>query len=221
VNSKISRSDERIRLSIILPIFAFVLSATAFLISAFQGYRALRAAPVKGSMIVLSNGRNTFEIPREGAMRAAWFMAGLAVEWKIVALNMPGHFFQLLIAVLLGKSAHWFPESLGPALWRVIAFPIFAAPGWWFVGNGLDNLVRMRKGRTTGIVASIVLAVLFAALALMLRFGLTESERNDQEMLSSYILGLALWVFLFAIPAFAWIRWKVRSSTVQTNASAD
>ena len=219
LESEEKRMDQGIKLSIVLPVFALLLSVTAFLVPAYQGYQALRAAPMRGSMIVLGTGTNTFELPRNRAAQTACFMAALSTEGKIVALNMPAHFVQLLISLSLGKSVHWFPESLGPALWRVVGFPIFAAPAWCFVGNGLDNLVRMKRARNTSLVTSIVLGVLFAALALMLRFGLTESERNEQEMLSYYIFGLALWSFLFAVPAFARVRRKVKLSSGRATSS--
>lgn len=205
---KSRQRDQRLRFSILLPLLALLTSGTLFLIPAYQGYNALVAAPVAGSKIILTTRTTTVEIPRDHAFRMASFMASLKVEGKIVALNMPGHFFQVLIAILMGKNAHWLPESIGPALWRVIAFPIFAAPGWWFVGEGLDNLLRGRKVGKASIIASSVLSIAFATFAALLRFGLTESERNDQEMLGYYMLGLALWSLLLAVPAFSWIRWK-------------
>lgn len=59
-----------------------------------------------------------------------------------------------------------------------------------------------------GLAVSLVLGLIFAVVAAGLRLGLTPEERLEQDQLSIYIMGLALWSLLFLIPFAAWLRWR-------------
>jgi hypothetical protein len=93
-----------------------------------------------------------------------------------------------------------------PWQWIAITYPMYALPAWVFVGWALDVWVRRRRMPASIGWVSGILSCGFAFLALGLRFGLTEAERNGQDLLMSYVVGFVLWAFLLAVPFIVWLR---------------
>jgi hypothetical protein len=204
-----------VRFSILAPVLAILLSESIFLLSACRVYRILHRAPQSNSMIEIGGSGNQFAFPRVHAFHMASILAALPVQGAIVALNVPGHFVHVIVALAQGQNGNWFPEALGPALWKVISYPIFAIPAWWFVGHGLDLLIDKRRPTKWNLWLGIGLAALFGCFGLALRFGLSEADRQGQELLSSYTIGLLLWSLLFAIPAVAWLHATIKAKAAE------
>lgn len=186
-----------------LPITAVLLSAGLVVVPALRDYLNLRHA-AQGKVVTL--GR--FSVPADNLFPISIRMLALRHQGAITLLNAPGHALYLLISVAFGHSSHWYPASIGPALWRFYSFPFCALPAWFFLGRGLDAWLATTRLRRADLVLGLTLFTLFLVLSAGLRFGLSPQERADQDpqLLWGYVYGFALWSAFMTIPVVAWIK---------------
>jgi hypothetical protein len=200
----------RLTLSLWLPIFAVLLSAAIVLVPAIRSYLRWKAAIRNGDKLVLTMGEFQMILTRERMLRSAVEMTAMREQGAICVLNAPGQILGALASQLVAHHANAFPDSLGPFLWRILSLPLFAIPAWFFAGRGIDGLLLRRRMRLLDLTLSVILVLLSLALSAGLRFGLSESERAGQGLLTFYIFGFALWSLLFAFPLSAWVRQRSR-----------
>jgi hypothetical protein len=201
----------RFPLSLWLPVMAMLLSAAIVLIPAFRLYRHWKAILGTGDKLILTTGTFQAILPRERMPRSALEMAALREQDTICLLNAPGHLVGAFFSNVFTHRANWFPDLLGPFIWRVFSYPLFAIPAWFFAGRGIDGLLLRRHMRIADLIAGIILAVLSLGLSAGLRFGLSESERAGDELLIYYIYGFAWWTLLFSFPWAGWMRERFRT----------
>ena len=115
----------------------------------------------------------------------------------------------MLISYAIAGKPFWWPQSLGPAVWDCLSFPLFAIPAWWYVGSEVDRLLRRERVRSTSAVTSTILVVIFGTVAAVLIFGL----RGDPGLVPGYMEGFTLWTFLIAVPLIARLRQKFARQT--------
>jgi hypothetical protein len=192
--------------SLLLPLLALLVSATLVLIPTVRAYVFLERAAQQKEIITVESGSTRFAMPTDKALIFAIYEAALRTQGQITVLNAPGQFFHVLVSRIIAGNGNWYPTVIGPSTWRVLIFPFYALPAWFFVGRGLDGLFRRKRLRKAEMVMSLSLAVIFLTFSLGLRFGLSATEREGQLMLDWYIYGFALWGILIAIPFIAWLR---------------
>lgn len=103
--------------------------------------------PAETPSAVIGRGSSTvFEIPANAFPRFALMAAAMKLEGPFAILHAPANFVNLVIAYVISQKPFWFPDSLGPAMWQCITYPLFAAPAWFFVGQGIERLRRGNSG---------------------------------------------------------------------------
>ena len=193
----------KIRLSFawLVPLAAFTVSAVLVLIPFIRGYSALRAmsadSAADGSM------EPRIVVPEGNLAAYALSISALREEPAITAMNAPAQWVQILVCLAMESSFRWHPAGMSAGMWRVVSFPFFALPAWFFLGRGLDAFLRRVRLGPADAVASIVLSLMFLSVSAVLRFGLTAIERRAQA--SWFMQGFGCWGILIAIPFAAWI----------------
>ena len=185
-----------------------MLSIVPFFSMALLRYYSFKHAAHGSDTVYITTSDLTISIPSTDFTRFAFIAAAFRLEKIIIVLDLPGHFGDLAISYLVSHKPSWYPYPLTKEVWRCFTYPFFALPAWWFVGLGIDTFLGRRRVGRKGLAVSLVLGLIFAVVAAGLRFGLTPEERLEQDQLSIYIMGLALWSLLFLIPFAAWLRWR-------------
>ena len=158
---------------------------------------------------VLSMRAGPFEarIPQKHFLTFALNTATMSTGQAVAAANVPAFLIEILVSLPTTWPQTYHPSTIMFLAWCALAFPIFALPAWWYVGRGIDALRNQNHLSILDLVFSSSCAVLLAILAIGLRFGLSESDRDS--ITSWYIAGLALWAGLMGLTAVAWIKqWK-------------
>lgn len=199
----------RFALSLWLPLFAVILSAAIVLFPAVRLYLQWKLAIANGDKLLITTGAFQMIIPRGRLLRTAVETNAIREQGTISVLNAPGHLIGALASQLVVRHANGFPDALGPFLWRALSMPLFAIPAWFFAGRGMDGLLMRQRMRLFDLVLSATLFLLSLLISVGLRFGLSESERANDMLLASYILGFFWWSLLFAFPLWAWMRQRL------------
>jgi len=173
----------------------FILACFTFLSLKHAAHGTPTAVIGRGSSIVL-------EIPANAFLRVAFMAAALKLEEPFAILHAPAHFVDLTIAYVVSQKPFWFPNGVGPAIWRCITYPLFAAPAWLVVGRGIDRLWRGGRTPRSQTILGVVLVLLFGVIAAVLRFALAQ----DPGLEPGRVEGFTLWTLLFAIPVLAWLK---------------
>ncbi len=186
-------------------IFSFLLLLGLTLV---RYYHLKRVAGSSGGANFGTNEMHFF-VPSNTFLRFALLGASLQLEKPIKVLNAPAHFANVVIAQAISRGPFWSPPSIGPARWNCITLPIFALPAWWYVGLGADGLLGRKRVPASSAAISIVLALVFGAMAAVLQFGLAD----DPGLVPGLKEGFTFWTLLFAIPFAAWLRQKFASAS--------
>jgi hypothetical protein len=192
---------------VVVPVLGLLLSATLVVVPAYRLYLHLKQAE-RGAGITLRTGLWQIDVPADRVLGFAISSTAMREQGPITLLNAPGHALHLLVSLAVGRRPNWYPYALGPSVWRVLSFPVYALPAWFFLGRGLDAWFANEPLRRVDLVISLTLVGIFLTLSVGLKFGLSDAERQGQELLNWYIGGFCLWAFLMAIPLAAWIRQK-------------
>lgn len=135
-------------------------------------------------------------VPHDHALRLSAADASHAIQ----AINLPGFLVDIALSVITGSWPHgWSPASIDLLKWRALAFPVYCLAFWYFVGLGLDALLRERRLRSWVLFAGSLLWLLFVGLLAVSFFGISVAQR--QGMILPY-WGCTIWIaFLTAFPA--------------------
>jgi hypothetical protein len=199
---------KRLSFSRLLPLAAFTVSAVLVLIPFIRGYSALRRMSLDSAADGSIEPRVV--VPKGNLAAYALSISALREEPAITALNAPAQWVHLLVCLAMDTSAQWHPAGVSPGLWRVVSFPFYALPAWFFLGRGLDAFLKRTRLRRADAVASVGLALLFLSVSAVLRFDLNAAERQGQA--TWFMQGFGCWGILIAIPFAAWV-WQ-RNTTV-------
>ena len=193
----------------LLLLLAFILSIVLVLGATAFYFYSLKHAAHGSDSIRIGTAPYHFVIRSDSLFRFALMSAAMWAIKPITILNAPAHFVDLLISYAVSRKPFWSPNFLGMAAWQCLTYPFFAIPAWSYVGLGLDALFDRRRVGKKSMVLSLLLGVIFGTIAVGLRFGLTPEERQQQDLLPSYIASLSLWGLLFLFPFIAWLRAKI------------
>ena len=181
-------------------------------------YRLHQAANGSGA-VTMHVGKFDMTIPRR-----RWLLSALEhVSWRhdhtIAALNIPGTPIETLISLPTSWPHLWHPEGLTFPAWRTLTLPFFCLPAWWFVGRGLDALVRRRSLHWIAYLAGAILCLLCLTALVGFQFGLSASERQDMGWV---ILGFAFWSLAFGVLPCAWFHdWRTRRTSAASPSSPE
>jgi hypothetical protein len=172
--------------------------------TALTVYRLHQAA--RGSdRIGVHFGQFQITLPRRRWL--PWALESVSMErWRaITAANLPGTAIETLISLLTSWPSLWHPSGLSSEAWRTVAYPFFCLPAWWFVGLGLDGLLRRRRLHWATLLTGSILCLLFLVPIFGFRFGLSAAERVGMGWV---FFGFGFWTVAFGILPIAWIRQK-------------
>lgn len=188
----------------LLPILAILVSAGLVATSYVRAYTRMSGMVRGAQTVLIRSGEFEMAAPRGRVPWLALYAAGLMERGPITLMNAPAYWIQYPVSLVIGHKPNWYPASLGSAAWRVLSFPFFAIPAWMFVGRGIDAFFKHRRISWVEMLISLICALLFVAISAGLRFGLSESERAGQELLSWYIAGFGWWSAVIAVPFGIW-----------------
>jgi hypothetical protein len=191
--------------TVLLPVLAFILSILLVFGKTASYFYALKHAAHGSGVASMGAAPYNFVVPSDAFWPTAFLGATLWAQDRILILNAPAHFVDVLISHLVSGKPFWFPNSVGPAAWACLTLPIFNLPAWWYVGFGIDALLGRRRVGKKNMVLCLILVLFFGITAGVLRFGLGD----DPGLQPGFIEGFTLWTFLFAIPLAAWLRQKL------------
>lgn len=207
-----------------LPVIVVTVCFLHVAIPAVRTHRMLMQRAGAATSVRLQFGEFTQFIPKERFLAYGFERAAYCAQGLIVTLNVPAAFVASAVSWLVAKRPRWAPAGVMPWQWLALTYPLYSLPAWIFVGWALDSCVHRRRMPAAMGWTSAVLSCAFALLAIGLRFGTTEPERANQDLLQSYIVGLAFWAGLLTIPFIALLRSsprKRRSTPHLTNEAAD
>ena len=141
----------------------------------------------------------------------AFQMTAWTVEKTIIVMNAPACFFDPVVSLAVSGRTNWYPESLGHSAWRVLTFPFFALPAWFYVGSGIDALAGKKRVSKGGMIFGFVMAAVSIVIAGGAWFGLSAAERQGQELLPWFVSGFAVWAILFTLSPLAWLKQRKRA----------
>lgn len=197
-----------------LPILDLGIWVSFFAIPAAIVLMILEVASLGSGVVHSGNGVYTAVIPRSQFLFFAVQSASFQNSHTIMALNTPGMFGEVLVSLFTTWPSTFRPSFMMIDEWRCLSLPIFCMPAWWLVGIGFDGWIERRKIHWSLVLLGTLLSVLFAALFLGLRFGMSAAERGETAW---PLWGLGLWAVLFATLPCAWWRQK-RSSRIEAAA---
>jgi len=190
--------------SIVLPLLSSALWVALIAIPATLAYVNMRHISRNGSGVTFHSHQYSFTVPRNRFF-ASSVRSSASLNHKVIeAANLPGFSIELLQSRLSSSwPMSWTPAGMDIFTWRAIIFPFYCLPFWWFVGLGVDALLRRRKLRWPVLLLGTLLCGFFLFLILGLRFGLSAEERDG---LVYPFLGFGLWIVLFGIFPMTWVR---------------
>jgi hypothetical protein len=188
------RWDDPLRFSLWLPFFSVVVWLT------------MVVWPILDSFIGLLPSKGLG--PEGGRLSYLFLMALHYGAWKnadvIQAVSLPGVFVEALISAVLMHLAAWHPSTMPLKDWRALTLPFFCLPFWWFLGIGIEGLVRVRTLRWPFLTLGTVLSLSFLGVCAGFLFGQSAADR--QSTFGWTCWGFGLWGLLFVVFPVAWIR---------------
>jgi len=145
-------------------------------------------------------------VPRDRFLPMAVHFGCFANASLVKALGVPGMFGELALSLGLSWPDSWHPAPLLLDDWRVLAFPFFSLPFWWFAGRGWDGLFRVRRLRWYSLLPGTLFSIMFLVLGVGLFFTNLENPKFEQAEIVWAFWGLGLWSFLLAAYPASWIR---------------
>lgn len=149
-------------------------------------------------------------IRKEDFLAFSFERASYAQQGFVAAINTPAIFVAAVVSYAAVMKPRWTPHPLMPWQWLVVSYPIYMLPAWIFLGWSLEALFGTKRMPGWAGWTSFTVACGFACLAVAFRFGFSAAEREGQDLLGSYIVGLLLWAALLILPFAAAIRCKRR-----------
>ncbi len=168
--------------------------------TALTAYQLYRAARDSGSVSIRTRHFET-TVPRQRCLAFALETESFRCSHAITAANLPGIFVEVSISLPTSWPNSWCPSGLSLEAWRALSLPFFCLPAWWFVGTGLDGLLKGRRLHWTAPVTGSVLCIFCAVLLV----GLSFERAADDHGLAWVYCGLGFWTIAFGVPPLAWI----------------
>ena len=159
--------------------------------------------------VLLREGKVKTIVPRDRWVLYPLEIIGFTESKPMVALNIPAIAIDGLISLPTSWPMDWHPQALSFQAWRVVSYPFYCLPAWWFVGLSLDGFVSRRRLNWSSIVIGAILSALCSTAVIGMWFGISEKERGGEIW---PILGFALWALLFAVLPLAGWRQRRRNA---------
>jgi hypothetical protein len=199
--------EDRIPLSHILPVVDLALLVLLVFVPITMTAMHLYAALKGSSQVEIHSGQFDMTLPRDQIVPAAIRMVTLSKAQTMMAINLPGMVFEILISLPTSWPLTWHPAAMLLDTWRALVYPFFCLPFWWLVGCGLDGIVSRQRLHWSLLLIGTLLSGTCLTFALGFRFGMSVTERQDSTWV---IAGFAAWSIAFAVLPSAWIMQSIR-----------
>jgi hypothetical protein len=199
--------ETRIHFSLLLPLIDLALLVLLVFVPITLTALHLYEASKGSNQVNIHSDAFDMSIPRNLIVPAAIRIATVPKAHAMVAINIPGILFEILISLPTSWPASWHPAALLLDTWRALVFPFFCLPFWWLVGRGLDGLLGKQRLHWSLLLIGTLFFGLCFALALGFHVSIPMSERDDSGWI---IRGLTGWTVAFAILPIAWIAQVLR-----------
>jgi hypothetical protein len=194
------------RFSLLLPVLNLIFAGGLVLIPTLLFYFRLKGASHGLPVVTFQFGEFQVAIPSNHFLSFSFQRATSSSERLITVLNAPAAFLNPIFVWIGHGGGFWYPNSVGPAVWRWLSFPILAIPAWMYTGRGIDDFLHYKRVGVPRLISSLSLTTLALFIFGVLRFGLLPAEHQD---LTEWLMfGFAIWTPLFATPFLAWLRRK-------------
>lgn len=190
----------------LLPIAAPLVSIGMPLFNAISFYIRLKLAAHGQPNVTFGTGQFRFSIPSDHLFSFVVSSIPLLAEPSITITNAPGCLIYLLISAVIENFLHLTLPSASMSTWVLSIMVVCGIPAWWFAGQGLDSLLGRNQTGKASMIISALLTLIFLALAIALRLGMSSEERNGR--VDWFIHGFGLWAALIALPFAAWVHIK-------------
>lgn len=196
--------SRRISFSLLLPVLSLVLWVCLISVPTTLIYANFQLSARGAPAVSISSGMGKVTIPRKRFLRFAAAAATLRLVHVIQAIDLPAIAIELPFSRLSSTwPGTWTPAGMTVESWRAVIYPIYCLPFWWFVGVGLDGLLKRRHLRWPWLLIGTLLCGLFLFIALGLTFGLAA---NNHVGMAYVFWGFGLWIALLGIFPAAWLR---------------
>jgi hypothetical protein len=192
--------------AILLPIIVVIVCFLSVAVPAARIDGILRQRAGAATSVRIRFGEFTLVVPKDRFLAYGFERAAYSAQGFVTTVNVPAAFVASAVSLLVAKRPRWAPPGMMPWQWLVLTYPLYSVPAWIFVGWALDTCIHRRQMRAAIAWASTLLSCASGSLAIGLRFGMTESERANPDLLQSYIVGFAIWACLLLIPCIALLR---------------
>jgi len=193
----------------LLPFVALALCVAVLAAFTTLSYLNLRRISAHGRAVLIHNHEVNVRIPPKQFFIASIVAAGTVATRPIQAINMPAMVTEALVSATARTwPDSWRPAAFGPTpvglfAWRGLIFPIYCLPFWWFVGLGLDALLKQRYLRWPTLLIGTLLCGLLIVIVLGFTFTLSAEDHKDGTWI---FCGFSLWILLFGTFPAAWLR---------------
>jgi hypothetical protein len=190
--------------TLLLPLFSLTLWIAIIAIPATLVFLNLRTMYQRNLSVDSIQNTYSLRFPRNQFLVRSVTAAAIRSGHTIEALDTPAFSIQLLFDRFSPSwPMEWTPIGLDFFAWRAVIFPIYCLPFWWFVGLGVDGLLKRRLLGWPVYLLGTFLCIGFIVLTIGLTFGV---PREDHQGFEIYLCGFALWVILFGVFPAGWIR---------------
>lgn len=197
----------RIAASLLLPILSMALwvclIATPTTLTYVDLQQHARGAPA----VIITNKNYRWTVPRRRFLSFAADTSTRRFGTFMTAVNLPAIAIALPIDRLTPAwPMDWTPFGMTYQAWRAITYPIYCLPFWWFVGIGIDGLLKRRRLRWPACLIGTLFCGIFIFLTLALTFGLSAENHKGGAWV---FYAFSFWIAFFIPFPVAWVRlWR-------------
>lgn len=128
--------------------------------------------------------------------------------YTIANLNLPGVLVGAPLSVPIASYLRSHPRVFSVRTWHTVTLPFFCIPGWWFLGLGMDTVLRRKHVRwRLHAIGSILCCVCIAVL-----IGILTSPPADKIDLQPFMPGAIFWAVAFGLFPSNWLLQRFRTN---------
>jgi len=196
--------SRRISFSLLLPVLSLALWVCLISVPTTLVYANFQLSARGAPAVSFSSSLGKVTIPRKRFLRFAVVAATSHLAHVIQAVDLPAIAIELPLSRLSSTWPRtWTPAGMTVESWRAVIYPIYCLPFWWFVGVGLDGLLKRRHLRWPWLLTGTLLCGFLVFLALGLTFGVSA---KDHVGMAYVFWGFGFWVALMGIFPATWLR---------------
>jgi hypothetical protein len=205
--------------SFLLPFLALTVWSLLVPVPAIVLYDRLRQSAPITDPAHFHLGQFELSLPRNRLFSFCLRSVAEQRSHTITAVNLPGSIVEILISLPTSWPGLWHPKDFSANSWRSLVLPFFCLPAWWLVGCSIDGFLKRRTVHWGLLLTGSILSILFIVIFFGFLFGLSRSERGDEDWV---LWGLGFWAVTFGVMPLVWLRQRTaaRSEHLQAGPRA-